>query len=247
VLPEGGCAVAGSSPGSGTGEDWVIVRYGSFGSRSWAARHAGSTSTGNDIPYALAADQAGNLYAAGNVVNTGNGNDYTIARFNRDGTLAWKWDYNGPTNGDDTAQSLRVNKAGEVFATGWSTSTTGTDIYTVKLAQTLRYTPPAGGFTGADTFNVTLVDDQGRVVNAQVQTTIWPPPTAAMETAFTPGGPLVLTLNGGTTLSYLLEYSDELATWFPIATYTLTAPVTDFEIPIPTGVPKRFYRFRFVP
>ena len=39
----------------------------------------------------------------------------------------------------------------------------------------------------------------------------------------------------------------DLATWFPIATYTLTAPVTDFEIPIPTGVPKRFYRFRFVP
>jgi uncharacterized delta-60 repeat protein len=248
VLPEGGCAVAGNSPGSGTGEDWVIVRYGAYGSRSWAARLTGTSTTGNDICYGLAVDQAGNLYAAGNLVNTGSGNDYTIARFNRDGTLAWQWEYNGPGNGDDTAQSLRVNTAGEVFATGWSTSSTGTDIFTVKLAQTLRYTPPSE-FTGLDTFSLTLSDDQGRVVNARVQTSLWPAPIVAMHTALAPGGPLVLTLNGGPTLTYILECSDDLspASWTTIGTYTLTTPVTDFEIPIPSGVSRRFYRFRFVP
>jgi uncharacterized delta-60 repeat protein len=245
LLPDGGVAVAGNSPGSGTGEDWAIVRYSSGGTQQWAARLAGTSATGNDIPYALTADQAGNLYAAGSLANTGAGNDYAIARFNAsNGNLAWKWTDNGPNGTDDVAQSLRVTKVGEVFATGWSTSANGTDIYTVKLAQTLRYTPPAGGFTGTDTFNVTLVDDQGRVVNALVQTTVWPPATASITQA---GGPLTITLSGGTTLSYQLESSDDLATWNPIATYTLTAPVTDFEVPIPPGVSRRFYRFRFVP
>ena len=139
-----------------------------------------------------------------------------------------------------------MNKAGEVFATGWSTSTTGTDIYTVKLVQTLRYTQPAGGFTGADTFHVTLVDDQGRIVNALVQTTVWPPPSAATGASLAHGGPLSLTLNGGTGLTYVLEYSDDLSEWFPLGTYTLTAPAETFDVPI-TGIPRRFYRFRFVP
>ena len=61
------------------------------------------------------------------------------------------------------------------------------------------------------------------------------------------GEALTITLNGGTTLSYFLETSEDLATWTPIASYTLTTPVTDFEIPTPTGVLRRFYRFRFVP
>jgi hypothetical protein len=221
------------------------VRYNSSGVQQWAARLAGSNTTGNDIPYSLAADQAGNLYAAGSLANTGAGNDYAIARFDPDGVLAWKWDHNGPSGTDDIAQSLRVNKSGEVFATGWSTSSTGTDNYTVKLTQSLRYTPPAHQ-TGSDSFQVTLVDDQGRVVTAQVQTTLWPPPNAAMGTALTPGGPLSLTLNGGTSLTYVLEYSDNLSQWFPLGTYTLTAPAETFDVPI-TGIPRRFYRFRFVP
>ena len=61
------------------------------------------------------------------------------------------------------------------------------------------------------------------------------------------GEALTITLNGGTTLSYQLETSEDLATWTPIASYTLTTPVTDFEIPTPTGVTRRFCRFRFVP
>ena len=200
LMPDGGVAVCGSSPGVGTGDDWAIVRYNSSGVQQWAARLAGTTTTGNDIPYSIAADQAGNLYAAGSLANTGAGNDYAVARFDTDGVLAWKWEYNGPSGTDDVAQSLRVNKAGEVFATGWSTSSTGTDIYTVKLAQTLRYTPPAG-FTGADTFNVTLVDDQGRVVSTLVQTTVWSPP-AIVEVSGT-----ALSGNSGTNYSLQLTGS----------------------------------------
>jgi uncharacterized delta-60 repeat protein len=245
LMPDGGVAVCGNSPGIGTGDDWAIVRYNSSGVQQWATRLAGSNTTGNDIPYSLAADQAGNLYAAGSLANTGAGNDFSVVRFDTDGVLAWKWQHNGTAGTDDVAQSLRVNKAGEVFATGWTTTSTGTDIHTVKLAQTLRYTPPANQ-TGADTFTIALVDDQGRVVAAQVQTTLWPLPGAAMGASTTPGGPLSLTLNGGTGLTYVLEYSDDLSQWFPLGTYTLTAPAESFDVPI-TGIPRRFYRFRFVP
>jgi hypothetical protein len=67
-----------------------------------------------------------------------------------------------------------------------------------------------------------------------------------MGTALTPGGPLSLTLNGGTGLTYILEYSDDLSQWFPLGTYTLTTPSQGFDVPI-SGLPRRFYRFQLVP
>ena len=41
------------------------------------------------------------MFAAGDTVNTGTGDDFTVAKFDRDGTLLWQQTLNGTANGGE--------------------------------------------------------------------------------------------------------------------------------------------------
>lgn len=52
--------------------------------------------------------------------------------------LIWAKGYNGPSNNQDSAVGIAVNANGNLFITGWSTGTLGSDIVTI------RYNPDTG-------------------------------------------------------------------------------------------------------
>src|SRR5439155_56118 len=79
-----------------------------------------------DEALSVAVDNQGNVVAAGCTENTGTFYDFTVAKFDRDGTLLWQQNVNGTAaNSNDEALSVAVDNQGNVVAAGF-TENTGT-------------------------------------------------------------------------------------------------------------------------
>ena len=120
---DGNIYVTGGSAatGSGTGNDYVTVKYDTAGAQLWVARYNGPGNS-NDVASALAVDAVGNVYVTGSSVGNGTTFDYATIKYNTNGNQLWVARYNGPENSDDVATSLAVDAAGNVYVTGWSHS-----------------------------------------------------------------------------------------------------------------------------
>ena len=84
-----------------------------------------------DEACSVAVDNQGNVLAAGRTENTGTGSDFTVAKFDRDGTLLWQQNLNGTANGSDEAFSVAVDNQGDVLAAGRTQNTGIDDDFTV--------------------------------------------------------------------------------------------------------------------
>jgi uncharacterized delta-60 repeat protein len=128
----GNVYVTGYSAGSGTSYDYATVKYSSAGSEQWVARYNGP---GNnwDWAYAIAADNAGNVYVTGHSDGSGTFQDYAVVKYDSSGTVGWIARYNGPGDSIDCATAIAVDDAGNAYVTGYSEgSGTGQDYATVK-------------------------------------------------------------------------------------------------------------------
>jgi hypothetical protein len=118
---------------------------------------------------------------------------------------------------------------------------------TAVLGGTLLYTPPTG-FSGTDTFPVTITDAHGATVIGSV--TVGPGPNAGgqgvnvPQLTILPGGHVVITFQGIPGRQYQIQRSTNLSTWTTIATVTAEAngavTFTDEDPPESNG----FYRLR---
>ena len=79
--------------------------------------HAGST----DIAYGIAADNSGNLYVTGNIINGTQGADYATIKYDPSGTQEWVRIYNGTLNSNDYARAITSDTQGNIYVTGFST------------------------------------------------------------------------------------------------------------------------------
>ncbi|MEO0086080.1 MAG: SBBP repeat-containing protein [candidate division WOR-3 bacterium] len=129
---DGNVYVTGYSPGAGTANDYATVKYDSTGQQLWVARYAGS-SWADDVPFALALDNSGNVYVTG---QSGIYPDYNIVtvKYTAAGGQDWVATWSGPDNGPDAGTAIAVNPStGEVWVTGYTTDAASkTDIITVK-------------------------------------------------------------------------------------------------------------------
>jgi hypothetical protein len=66
----------------------------------------------------VAVDNQGNVVAAGDTQNTGTDFDFTVAKFDRDGTLLWQRTLNATANSNDSARAVAVDNQGNVVAAG---------------------------------------------------------------------------------------------------------------------------------
>ncbi len=128
----GNVYVTGYTFGSGTGYDYVTIKYNSAGDTLWVRRYNGP-GNGFDFALALAVDGTGNVYVIGYGHGSGTGYDYATIKYNSAGDTLWVRRYNGPGNGADWANAIAVDGAGNVYVTGSSFgSGTVNDYATIK-------------------------------------------------------------------------------------------------------------------
>jgi uncharacterized delta-60 repeat protein len=182
VDTQGNVLVAGLTRTASTGSDFTVAKFDREGTLLWLQILSGTFSgAGNDSARSVAVDMDGNVLAAGDIVNTGNGADFTVAKFDRDGTLVWQQTLNGTANANDVASMVAVDLAGNVSAVGFTQNTgTGADFTVAKFhsdgtllwQQTLNGTgkAPDGTANVLDRANAVAVDTQGNVLAAGVVT-----------------------------------------------------------------------------
>ena len=132
---QGNVYVTGQSMGSGTDNDYATRKYSPSGQLLWAKRYNGPANS-DDSAWALALDSQGNVYVTGHSMGSGTGYDYATLKYSPSGQLLWTKRYNGPGNGNDSANALALGSQGTVYVTGYSTgSGTGYDYATIRYSQ----------------------------------------------------------------------------------------------------------------
>jgi len=157
----GNVYVTGWSLGSGTSWDYATIKYKPNGDTAWVRRYNGPEN-GQDVPYAIALDNSGNVYVTG-YDYSGTGNEYATVKYYPNGDTAWVRRY---TPG--SAYDLAVDDSGNVYVTGESYPGSGStlDYATVKYhangdtSWVRRYSGPVDS---ARETNVIAVDNSGNV------------------------------------------------------------------------------------
>jgi hypothetical protein len=159
--------VTGGSIGSGTGADYVTIKYDTNGNQKWLARYNNGPVNGGDVAYAIAVDSSGNVYVTGTSITSVNNADYATVKYDSAGTQKWASRYTGPGNGSDTAYAIAVDGSANIYITGESTgSGTNTDYATIKYdsAGIQKWVSPYNGpGSGSDSASSIAVDGSGNI------------------------------------------------------------------------------------
>jgi uncharacterized delta-60 repeat protein len=132
VDSSGNTYVCGYSQGSGSGYDYVTIKYNTGGVQQWVARYDGQAG-GNDYATAIARDGQGNIYVTGYSAGSGTGYDYATVKYSPAGSEQQVFRHNGSGNGDDFAVAIGIDGLNSVYVTGTVASAgSGKDCATIK-------------------------------------------------------------------------------------------------------------------
>jgi uncharacterized delta-60 repeat protein len=132
----GSIYITGYSARSNSGFDYATIKYSPEGIEEWIARYDGFENS-DDYATALDVDDFGNVYVTGYSYSHRSDFDYATVKYNQEGIEQWAVRYDGPANSDDRALSLTVEKAGNVYVTGYSYSSHSSyDYATIKYNTT---------------------------------------------------------------------------------------------------------------
>jgi uncharacterized delta-60 repeat protein len=139
---DGSVAVAGRSVGSGTGDDYGILKYSTAGDLLWDRRYDGPGSAADEAR-AVAVGTDGSVYVTGQSWGGSTSEDYATLKYSPEGDLIWEQRYNGPGNVTDLAWGLALGANDTVYVTGqsWGGSS-GYDFATIQYTQPVRNTAP---------------------------------------------------------------------------------------------------------
>ena len=158
--------VAIYSASASNGFDYVTAKYDNDGNQLWAARYDGP-GHGDDFPWAIAVDAAGNVHVTGESVSSGTNSDYATIKYDPNGNQLWSARYNGPGNKTDFATLLTLDAAGSVYVSGTSDEgSSANDFATIKYAANgtrlwvARYNGPGNN---TDNAHGLAVDSAGNV------------------------------------------------------------------------------------
>jgi hypothetical protein len=124
--------VAGTTNHLGSNDNYATVKYNSSGVQQWAAMFNGPGNIQDDA-YAIAFDNAGNVFVTGASWGNGSNLDYNTIKYNFSGIEQWVRRYNGPGNSTDIAYSMASDTSGNIIVTGQSLgNNTSYDYATIK-------------------------------------------------------------------------------------------------------------------
>ena len=124
--------VTGSSTGSGSGYDYLTIKYSSAGVPLWTNRYNGP-GNGRDVATAVAVDGSNNVIVTGSSVGSGSYNDYATIKYSSAGVALWINRYNFGSGSDDSANALVVDSSNNVIVTGSSVAGSA-DYLTIKYS-----------------------------------------------------------------------------------------------------------------
>jgi hypothetical protein len=108
---------------NGTNGEYATLKYSGEGTRLWTRRYRGP---GDSSANAMAVDSGGNVFVTG---DSRSSNalpfqlEYATVAYSGAGVALWTNRFHGPGNGDDNAQAIAMDIAGNVFVTGYSATT----------------------------------------------------------------------------------------------------------------------------
>jgi len=119
--PGGNVIVTGDSAGVGSSADFATIAYSSAGVPLWTNRYNGPANSG-DSARAIALDGSGKVFVAGYSLGTGGLSEYATIAYSSAGVPLWTNLFNEPGDSSDQATAIALDKSGNVFVTGHSTS-----------------------------------------------------------------------------------------------------------------------------
>jgi hypothetical protein len=131
----GNVFVTGNSYKSGSGKDYVTVKYNAQGQQQWAKSYNGPANS-DDIAYGITTDINGACFVTGASRGSGSNYDYATLKYNLNGSQAWLKRYNGPGNNIDEAHAIIGDPYGFTYVTGFSMGSGSSYDYA-----TLRFDP----------------------------------------------------------------------------------------------------------
>ncbi|MBI4042005.1 MAG: cadherin-like domain-containing protein [Deltaproteobacteria bacterium] len=138
IDPQGNVIVGGYSSGSGTGYDWVVLKFDPNGQALFPAIRRNGAINDNDFLQDIIADPTGNIYAAGTFRNSApanldpsHGDDWGLIKFDPAGKQLWRveWDRAGL---HDRIVTVRVAPDGNVIAFGHGGLAPETHLFVAK-------------------------------------------------------------------------------------------------------------------
>lgn len=125
--------VTGFSMGIGTGLDYTTVKYNTAGAEQWVSRYNGPGNN-EDVAIDLLVGGSGDVYVTGYSAGFGGYFDYTTVKYNSSGEEQWIARYDSSGSGNEWANAMALDNAGNVYVTGYSksSSTYDSDYATVK-------------------------------------------------------------------------------------------------------------------
>jgi hypothetical protein len=115
----GNVYVTGKSKGTGTEYDYATIRYNPDGDQVWVARYNGPAST-SDEAYAVAVDNAGNIYVSGESNGIVSGSDFATIKYDSEGNELWVQRCDGIETSGDIARKITLDELANVYVTGFS-------------------------------------------------------------------------------------------------------------------------------
>ncbi|MEI6945598.1 SBBP repeat-containing protein [Paraflavisolibacter sp. H34] len=168
VDASGNVYVTGRSPGTGSIEDYLTIKYNAAGIEQWVARYNGD-GNGFDEATDVAVDGSGNVYVTGVSVGSGDSDeeeDVTTVKYNAAGVQQWAVRYDHGFY--DKGNALVLDGAGNIYVTGQSDNVIfeNSDYVTVKYnaAGVQQWADRFNGTGDADDAATSIaVDQQGKV------------------------------------------------------------------------------------
>ncbi|UOG73184.1 T9SS type A sorting domain-containing protein [Hymenobacter tibetensis] len=143
ALDAAGNAYVSGTSYTGSGWDYMTLKYSASGQQLWEARYDGPDSS-YDEAAALALDAAGNAYVTGLSYNSDGTSDYATVKYAAaSGRQLWQARYNGSGNSYDEPAAIAVDASNHVYVTGFSLGgSTGYDFATLKYGSVGLSTRP---------------------------------------------------------------------------------------------------------